>query len=337
MNFVCVNNKTGALEGFCLIKTLERKLTAKGLPYLDLTLVDAGGEIDAKFWDFKEELHGEFAQNQLVKVRGTVSVYNGADQMRVERMRQATEKDEVQMEDFVPSAPLPSPEMLAEIRGAVAAFRDEELRRLVTALLDDCEDRLLYWPAAFRLHHAIRGGLLYHTLSVLRLAQAAAKLYPFADADLLFSGVILHDIEKLSEFEVPATGLAAGYTAYGNLVGHLAAGAMLLERKGRELGISSETLMLLEHMLLSHHGEPEFGCAVRPLFLEAELLSALDTLDAKVYEIQAALEGVQVGEFSSRHWALDNRKFYRHGRVPEESGGRQGLKEPGETGEEDGD
>jgi len=311
MNFTCVNNSTGALEGFCLVKAVEQKTNVKGQAFLDLTLMDAGGEVNAKLWDYKTELHGPVNMNDLVKVRGTLSVYNGQDQFRVERLRLATDKDAVRMEDFVPSAPRPGEEMLAEIREIVGAFREGPLQRLVLSVLEEKQETLLFWPAAFRLHHAVRGGLLWHTLSILRLAQAVAALYEEVDADLLFAGVILHDIDKLTEYDVPATGLAMGYTLKGNLVGHLVGGAVYIEQKAREAELPQETTLMLQHMLISHHGVPQFGVAKEPLFLEAEILAELDLLDARVNEIATAMQGVQPGEFSNKIWALDNRKFYK--------------------------
>ena len=311
MNFTCVNNSTGALEGFCLVKAVEQKTNVKGQAFLDLTLMDAGGEVNAKLWDYRPETHGIVSMNDLVKVRGTLSVYNGQDQFRVERLRKTTDKDTVRMEDFVPSAPQPGREMLAEIRQAVEAFSNEPLKALILSILAEKEELLLFWPAAFRLHHAVRGGLLWHTLSILRLAQAVAALYEEVNADLLLAGVILHDIDKTNEYDVPATGLATGYTLKGNLVGHLVGGAVYIAQKAQEFDLPHETLLLLQHMLISHHGEPEFGAAMRPMFLEAELLAELDLLDARVNEIAIAMQGVQPGEFSNKIWALDNRKFYR--------------------------
>jgi len=321
MNFTCVNNSTGALEGFCLVKTVEQKTNVKGQAFLDLTLMDAGGEVNAKLWDYKPETHGTVSMNDLVKVRGTLSVYNGQDQFRVERLRRATDKDTVRMEDFVPSAPRPGEEMLAEIREAVEAFQNEPLKQMLLSILAEKEEQLLFWPAAFRLHHAVRGGLLWHTLSILKLAQAVAALYEEINADLLFTGVILHDIDKTNEYDVPATGLATGYTLKGNLVGHLVGGAVYIEQKAKEADLPQETLLLLQHMLISHHGEPEFGAAMRPMFLEAEILSELDLLDARVNEIAIAMQGVQPGEFSNKIWALDNRKFYRPKTPPASCGG----------------
>ena len=317
MNFTQIN-KTGTVEGFCLIKTVERKLTSRGVPFLDMTLTDSDGEVGAKLWDYKEELHGEFVPNDLVKVRGTMTPFNDTQQLRIERIRRVSDEDGVRIEDFVPSAGFSGEAMFDELITVADAFSDEELKLLVKTLLNEYRDRLIYWPAAFRLHHAIRGGLLYHTLSILRMAQSVAKIYPFIDSNLLFAGVILHDIAKTQEFDVAPTGIASGYTVDGNLVGHLVRGAMAVEKCGRELGLSEETLMLVEHMIISHHGEPEFGAAVRPMFLEAEILSELDTLDAKIYEIEQACRGVEPGEFTQRQWALDNRKLYNHNRNSKE-------------------
>lgn len=313
MNFV--NTPTpDILEGYCLIKSLEKKTTAKGLTYLDLVLSDSSGEIVAKFWDYKENLHSHFETNMLIKVRGRMNEYNGDVQFRVERIRECTDADGVRIEDFVPSASYTGEEMLKSILSVVEIFEDAEIKELVKAILAKYEDKLVYWPAAFKLHHAMRGGLLYHTLSIIRLAENACKIYPSLDRDLLLGGAILHDIAKLDEFEVSSTGMATGYSVEGTLVGHLVKGAMIVRETAKELGTSEDTAVLLEHMLISHHGIPEYGAAVRPLFVEAEVLSQLDTLDATIYEFNDALENVKPGDFSTRQWALDNRKLYNHGR-----------------------
>ena len=181
-------------------------------------------------------------------------------------------------------------------------------------ILKDNRMCLLYWPAAFKLHHAIRGGLLYHTLSIVRLAQKVCEIYTFVDKELLISGAILHDIAKLREFDVAETGIATGYSNEGNLLGHLTMGAMVIDRYAEKLGVDKKTAMLLEHMVLSHHGEPEFGAAVRPGFIEAELLSELDLMDSRIFEMREAVENAEVDGFSGKIWAMDNRKLFNHGR-----------------------
>ncbi len=312
MNFESLG-KSGAVEGFCLIKTCDKKTTAKGMTYLDMILSDSSGEIVAKLWDYKEELHGDYEANRIVKVRGTISPYNGVDQLRIERIRLAIDADNINIEDFVQAADYSGEMMFAELENIVNTFADTDFRNIVLKLLNDNKEKLLYWPAAFKLHHAIRGGLLYHTLSIVRLAQSVCKIYPSINSDLLLAGAILHDIGKLDEFEVAATGLASGYTIDGNLIGHLVRGAILVEKAGDELGVSAEKYRLIQHMLISHHGEPEFGVAVRPMLLEAEVLATLDLLDSRIFEIENAIGAVSDGEFSQRQWALDNRKFYNHG------------------------
>ncbi len=181
-------------------------------------------------------------------------------------------------------------------------------------MLETNKENLLIWPAAFKLHHAVRSGLLLHTLSIVRLCEGVCRVYPFVDADLLIAGAILHDLAKLTEFVVGNAGIASGYTVEGNLIGHLVKGAMLIDEAAKQLEIPHEKSMLLQHMVLSHHGEPDFGAAVRPAFLEAELLSELDLMDARVYQIAEAMAPLQAGAFSNRLWALENRKMYNHAR-----------------------
>ena len=315
MNFESLG-KSGAVEGFCLVKICDKKTTAKGMPYLDMVLSDSSGEIVAKLWDYKEELHGSYEVNNIVKIRGTVSPYNGVDQLRIERIRLAIDADNINIEDFVQAADYSGEMMFAELEKTVHTFTDADFKSIVLRLLSDNKEKLLYWPAAFKLHHAIRGGLLYHTLSIVRLAQSVCKIYPSINSDLLLAGAILHDIGKLDEFEVSATGLASGYTVDGNLIGHLVRGAIAVEKVSEELRVPADKYRLIQHMLISHHGEPEFGAAIRPMLLEAEVLATLDLLDSRIFEIENSVADIATGEFSQRQWALDNRKFYNHGLSP---------------------
>lgn len=314
MNFTPVDNN-GRVEGFCLIKTVEQKTSSKGDSYLDITLGDADGDINAKLWRYQPEVHGEYTINTIVKVRGTISKYQGSDQLKIERIRPSQPEDNVNIEDFVRTSGYSSEDMFEYLMKTAGDFEDLDLRRIVTEIYADNRLSLLYWPAAFKLHHAVRGGLLMHTLSIVKLAESVSTIYPFVDRELLISGAMLHDIAKLTEFVVGDTGVADGYSVEGNLIGHLAKGAMVVEKYAEKLGVSKKTAMLLEHMIISHHGEPEFGAAVRPMFIEAEILSELDLMDSRIYEMREAVNSTAADEFSSRLWALDNRKLYNHART----------------------
>lgn len=311
MNFTEIGNN-GLVEGYAVIKQCDKKMAKNGNAYLDLVLSDKDGEIFAKLWDYNEYSHGKYENDMFVKVRGTISQYNGHDQFRIEKIRPVIESDNVDVKDYVKSADYTGEEMYAFLINTVNSFKDEELKNIVVYLLENNKDKILYFPAAFRLHHAIRCGLLMHTSSIVKLCEAICKVYPFVNRELLVSGAILHDIAKTVEFDVRETGIASGYTVEGNLIGHLVKGAMMIADAEKILGTDSEKSMLLQHMVLSHHGEPDFGAAVRPLFLEAELLSQLDLLDARVYEIMDAFSTVNKGEFTNRLWALEDRKFYKY-------------------------
>lgn len=315
MNFSIINEKSNTVEGFALVRRVEKKTTVKGSSFLDMILADKDGQINAKIWDYNENVQGVFEINSIVKVRGSISVYNGDDQLKIDKIRKVIDSDNINIEDYVPSADYDGTAMFDELTSIIENFSDEDLKKLTLGLLNESKEKLLYFPAAFKLHHAIRSGLLMHTLSIVRLAQGVCKIYPFVDSDLLICGATLHDIGKTVEFKVSSFGIADGYTADGTLIGHIVRGAMAVRNMGEKLGVPEEKIMLVEHMILSHHGEPEYGAAVRPMFLEAEILSELDLMDARIYEIWEAVSSTETLDFSPRQWALDNRRLYNHGRT----------------------
>lgn len=308
MNFKQLQN--GMCDGFVVLKRCEEKKTKNGADYLDLIISDRDGEMPAKLWDYTP--NGMFEQEMVVKIRGTVEQYNGKEQFRVAQIRPAVSSDDYDISQLVASSEIGGEQLFAMIKKRVAAFENKKLQAIVTKIIDDKHDLLIKYPAALRLHHAMLGGLLYHTMSIVRMAEEICKIYPNINKDLLLSGAILHDVAKTWELEPAKTGLVKGYTAEGELIGHLVKGAMYVEETAKELGIKDEVVTLLEHMILSHHGNPEYGAAVRPMFLEAQILSTLDALDAEIYEINHALSKVEKQKFSDRQWALDNRKLYNH-------------------------
>lgn len=310
MNFKELPN--GMCDGFVLLKKCEVKKTKSGSEYLDIIIADKDGEMSGKQWDYKGGAEA-LAADSVVKVRGNIEQYNGRDQFRVAQIRPVSESDEYNLADLVPASEVGGEQLFNMIRNRVNAFSNPELKAIVGTIIDKYREKLIIYPAALRLHHAMVGGLMYHTMSIVRMAEEICKIYPNINKELLLSGAILHDVAKTWELETSATGLAKGYSKEGELIGHLVKGAMFVNDTAKELGIDSEIVTLLEHMIISHHGVPEYGAAVRPMFLEAEILSSLDALDATIYEINAATSKVNVGEFSDRQWALDNRKLYNHG------------------------
>lgn len=317
MNFTPIDNR-GTVEGFCLVKNCDKRVSSKGDTFLDITLSDKSGDINAKLWSYSPAEHGEYQIDDLVKVRGTLSKYQGADQLKIDKIRPVLPSDDVKIEDFVQSATYSGEQMFTELLGIAEGFSDNHIKSITLSLLTENREALLYWPAAFKLHHAIRGGLLLHTLSIVRLCERVCEVYPNVDRELLIAGAMLHDIAKTAEFIVSDSGIASGYSVKGNLIGHLAEGAIMIREAAKKVGADQETAMLLEHMVLSHHGDPEYGACVRPMFLEAILLSQLDMLDATVYEVNDAVSPLEKGEFSGRMWALDNRKLYNHERKKNE-------------------
>ena len=306
--------KGQVFDGFLLVRQAQQRTSSNGGKYLDMTLCDISGEVNAKMWD---GLTAPPAAAQVIRLRGMMLEYNGRPQLRVDKMRPSVESDDVDMSALAPCAPRPASEMLDEILNRVDAFADHELKDLVLMRLEECGDKLSYYPAASKLHHAERAGLLHHTSTMLRGAAAICEIYPNLDADLLAAGVILHDLCKITEMEADQIGVVSDYTAQGMLIGHLVQGVAELDRCGRALKVRPELLMMLEHMILSHHDLPEYGSPKPPMFPEAEVLHVLDLLDARIFEMNRELQNAQPGGFTERIWSLE-RKLYRRREKPVE-------------------
>ena len=294
-------------DGFLLTRAATQRTSSNGSKFLDMTLCDISGEVNAKMWD---SFTPAPAVADVLRVRGMMTEYNGKPQLRVDKMRVAAETDDFDMSALAPCAPRPAAEMLDFILNRVDAFRDPELKQLVLTRLEECGDKLNYYPAASKLHHAERSGLLHHTSTMLRMAAHVCEVYPSLDSDLLAAGVILHDLCKITEMSADEIGMVSDYTAEGMLVGHLVQGVAELSRLGNSLHVKKETLLLLEHMILSHHDLPEYGSPKKPMFPEAEVLHILDLLDARMFEMNRALATTPPGSFTDRIWSLD-RKLYR--------------------------
>ncbi|MDD2648967.1 MAG: OB-fold nucleic acid binding domain-containing protein [Eubacteriales bacterium] len=298
--------KDMSFEGFVLVRSSEQRVGSNGSRYLDMTLCDKTGEINAKLWD------GAYAPpktGSVVKVRATVQEFKGHMQLRIDRMRALAESDDIDIASLTPCAPEKPEDMLAEITQTVDSLENADMKSIVRVMLAHCGDKLIYWPAASKMHHAIRSGLLYHTVTMLRAAKAIAGVYKELDRDLLYSGVIIHDLAKISEMDSDEMGGVSEYTVEGQLLGHLVKGVSDVRAAAEEANVTGEIPLLLEHMVISHHGTAEFGSPRLPMFMEADVLHWLDILDAHMYQFSAAVSATRPGGFSDKVWSLDRRVY----------------------------
>ena len=290
------------------------KVCSKRKVSLDRLLADCTSELSAKKWDIAdEELPGleKIKEGNVIKVKALVTEWNGMKQLRVTKIRQTSAEDNIDMKDYIKAAPEDAADMYAYIYGKAEAFTDKDLRDICIRQLDVNKERLMYYPAAQKNHHAELAGLLYHIKRMLMMAEKACQVYTNLNKDLVMAGVILHDMEKLNEIVANELGIASGYSFEGKMLGHLVLGVRTIDKLAEELGIPREKAVMLEHMMLSHHYEPEFGSPKKPLFPEAEMLHYLDMIDAKMFDMQEAIEKTEPGEFSDKVWTLDNRTIYR--------------------------
>lgn len=304
---VCELVKDQRFEGFLLVRTSDQRTGGNGAKYLDLNLADRTGEVNAKVWDGNVQPP---APGSIVKVRGGTLEYNGRLQLRVERIRAMVPSDDVDVGQLAPCAPETPEEMLSQIEAVIAAFKSEPIRRITQEMLRRFDEKLRYYPAAQRIHHAERSGLLHHTTGMLKTAKVIVDVYPWLNSDLLYAGVILHDLCKTEEMDSDAMGVVRDYSKEGLLLGHLVLGVTRIQEAANDLGISGEPVVLLQHMMLSHHGEAEFGSPRKPMFPEAEVLHWVDLLDARMNEMQTAIGKLKPGVFSEKIWSLDRRLYH---------------------------
>jgi 3'-5' exoribonuclease len=272
------------VTGFFAAGSKQVRSRRDGTHYFAIMLGDRTGQIEARMWETAEA--GEFDAGDVVKVRGQICRYNEKLQINIDKIRRAT-PDEFELGDFVPHSARDLTEMWTELEGWVASFTDPHLKALLEAFLCDGEiaSALRQAPAAKGLHHAWIGGLLEHVLSLMGLSDLAARHYPEINRDLLLTGVVLHDIGKLRELR---WGTSFDYTMEGQLLGHITIGIGMIEEKIARIPDFPDSLRLLvEHLVLSHHGKYEFGSPKLPMTPEAILLHYLDDLDAKMQTVRA--------------------------------------------------
>lgn len=282
-----VPNEVVTGQFLVLVKEIRQKKT--GEPYLSLHLGDRTGEIEAKMWDNVPEVMDTFDRDDFIKVKGLAQVYQNRSQFTIHRLRRL-EEHEVDLADYFPCSDRDPLEMWAELQGVIAGLRNANLRELLQLVFSDAvlAERYRMAPAAKSIHHACRGGLIEHVLSLCTLARLTASHYREIDLDLLLAGTILHDVGKVNELSYARS---FGYSADGQLLGHIVLGLRLLNAAFEKLpDFPPKLRTLLEHMIVSHHGELEFGSPKVPVFPEALLLHHLDNLDSKMEAMRSALQ-----------------------------------------------
>ncbi len=293
---------------YLLIKNATKGTASNGKPFLTLIFQDQSGEIEAKLWDANDEDEKNYAPQTIVKVIGDLQNYRGKSQLKIRQIRRTGPIDNVKIADFLETAPVSQDEMMSKLTQFIFDMKNSNIQRITRHLLKKHQQAFLEYPAATKNHHEFVSGLGYHVVSMLDLAKSIATLYPSLDKDLLYAGVILHDMGKVIELSGP---ISTVYTVEGNLLGHITIMVNEIGKAADELGITGEEVLILKHLVLSHHGKAEWGSPKPPLIKEAEVLHYIDNLDAKMNMLDRALERVKPGEFTERIFALENRSFYK--------------------------
>ncbi|MBS4198516.1 3'-5' exoribonuclease YhaM [Bacillus sp. FJAT-49732] len=293
---------------FLLIKSVTKGIASNGKPFLTVILQDRSGDIEAKLWDTSDEEVKMYQPETIVRVAGEVHNYRGRLQLKIRQIRPTTHHDGVRLSDLLEKAPISKDEISSKVTQYIFEMKNPNIQRVTRHLLKKHMDGFLEYPAATKNHHEFVSGLGFHVVSMLDLAKAISELYPSLDRDLLYSGIILHDLGKVIELSGP---VSATYTVEGNLLGHITIIVNEIGKAAEELGIQGEEVVVLQHIVLSHHGKLEWGSPKQPMIKEAEILHLIDNLDAKMNMLDRSLQRVKPGEFSEKIFPLDNRSFYK--------------------------
>ena len=301
------------VEGFYIIKEAYQKISSNGKPFLSAVIADKTGTMDVKVWDYAGPVGTQEDVGKIIKIRGDVSEFKGNPQLSLSNIRMALPEDNCDTVRLVAAAPIDKDETVRKVRALVDSMEDPDYRQVARTMLERHLETFASIPAAKSVHHSFLSGLLMHTANMMAMADFLSGQYASVIArSLLLTGTLLHDFAKEIEFRFSDLGIVTDYSVKGQLLGHLVMGAQEVAQVCAELGTPEEKSLLLQHMILSHHGEPEYGAAVKPMFAEAELLSYIDMVDSRMEIYAELLPSVAEGSFSSRVFALDKR-IYHHG------------------------
>ena len=294
------------IEGQFLVGSVSKGVNAQGGSYFSVELRDASGSITAKKWDATIQDEEIFIPGNVIYVVGETNRYKDALQLKILNA-EIVPLDHIDVAKFVKAPPIPKEELIERFNNHVNSIKNEDCQKILQYMIKKFGEQIFSYPAAVSIHHEYSSGLLVHSVTMADLATYIAPLYE-ADHDILITGCLLHDFGKIIELEGP---IVFKYSTEGKLLGHISIMASEIREAAHILNITSEVPMLLEHMVLSHHGQLEFGSPVMPLTKEALLLSLIDNLDSKMVLVSKTVSELEPGTFSQKVFALDNRMFYK--------------------------
>ncbi|MCD8204136.1 MAG: HD domain-containing protein [Coprobacillus sp.] len=289
-----------------LVNTVSKSTTSNGTYYLNVEFKDNSGTIYGKKWEPSDEDEAVLTMGNIVYVEGEVVIYKNNPQIKISSVT-PLDAEEVDLSRFTKESPLSAEELDKKLHYFIDSVSDPLLRKTVTTAIDKYDSEFHNLPAGKNIHHDYRHGLITHVVSMCEIAEFLCKHYGDIDYDMLMSATLLHDIGKSKELEGEVT---YSYTLEGKLLGHISLGEVIVSEAASEAGLSHDKATLLLHMILSHHGQLEFGSPVLPQTKEALLLSLIDSLDSKMAAVTKALDNIAPGDFTSKVFALDNRTFY---------------------------
>lgn len=298
------------IEGFYLIKSLNLRTSSTNKKYFDLIIGDASGSVDAKIWSIPEDEENIYMQGDIIKIRADVTLWQEKIQLKIIKYRKMREDDSIDYKSLVESSPIEAEEILNFLKDRISKIENKDIKKMSYAAIDEYYEDLIYYPAAMRNHHAIRSGLLYHIYRMVKSGDLLSNLYGL-NSDLLLCGILYHDLEKISEMDSNELGIVSNYTTKGILLGHISIGVVTINDIGKRLGVDEELIVLLQHMVLSHHYEAEYGSPKKPMFAEAAMLHFIDIMDARMYDFDKAISDIEKGEFSQQIFSLDRIRVYK--------------------------
>lgn len=290
-----------------MIFQVSKGVTNKGAPYLSFQLQDHTGIMDAKYWNVSESELTKYKAGMICEFKADVLSHNNQLQIKVLTITVLDRAGE-NLSDYVRSSKVGREELKFKINQYVEGIQNDSYKRLIKAILLEYENDFYAYPAASKNHHNFVGGLATHVLGMLEIGDFLCKQYELLDHDLLVSGILLHDIGKLVELSGP---VIVEYTMEGKLLGHISIMQAKVYEVSKRMNIEGEEVTLLRHMILSHHGNYEYGSPVLPMIPEAEMLHMIDNIDAKMNIVEKAFERLEAGTFSTRIFAMENRSFYK--------------------------